>query len=65
MQDGLLQDLYFERKMAEFSEPWPINNGNGTKYNEMRKKTSYMVLIHLATKDRNSISSSALISVFY
>ena len=31
LQNGLLQDLYFERKMAEFSEPWEINNANETK----------------------------------
>ena len=65
LQDGLLQDLYFERKMAEFSELWEINNGNGTKYNEIRKNTSHMVLIHLASKERNSIPSFSLISGFY
>ena len=62
MQDGLLQDLYFERKMAEFGEPWAINHGNGTKYNEIRKNTS---LIHLASKERNSIPCFSLISGFY
>ena len=31
VQDGLLQDLYFERKIAGSSEPRAISNGNGTK----------------------------------
>ena len=65
MQDGLLQNLYFEKKMAGFSEPWAINNGNGTKYNEIRKNTSHVVLIHLASKERSSIPCSSLISGFY
>ena len=65
MQDGLLQDLYFERKMAEFSEPWAINNGNETKHNEIRKNTSHVVVIHLASKDRNSIPGFSSISGFY
>ena len=65
VQDGLLQDLYFERKMAEFSEPWAINNGNGTKYNEIRNTTSHAVLIHLASKERNSIPCFSSISGFY
>ena len=65
MQDGLLQDLCFERKMAEFGEPWEINIGNGTKYNEIRKNTSHVVLIHLASKERNSIPCFSLISGFY
>ena len=65
MQDGLLQDLYFERKMAEFGEPWAINHGKRTKYNEIRKNTSHVVLIHLASKERNSISGFSLISGFY
>ena len=60
-----MQDLYFERKMAEFSEPWAINSGNGTKYNEIRKNTSHVVLIHLASKDRNSIPGFSLISGSY
>ena len=64
--DGLLQDLYFEKKKkAGFSEPWDINNGNGTKYNEIRKNTSHVVLIHLASKERNSIPGFSLISGFY
>ena len=65
LQDGLLQDLYFERKMAEFSEPVEINNANETKYNEIRKTTSHAVLIHLASKERNSIPGFSLISEFY
>ena len=32
LQDGLLQDLYFERKLVEFSEHWAINNGNEAKW---------------------------------
>ena len=65
VQDGLLQDLYFERKMAEFGEPWAINHGKRTKYNEIRKNTSHVVLIHLASKERNSIPGFSLISGFY
>ena len=53
MQDGLLQDLYFERKMAEISKPVAINNGNGTKYSEIRKNISHVKLIHLPSKERN------------
>ena len=57
LQNGLRQDLYFERKMAEFSEPYEINNANGTKYEEIRKNISHVVLIRLASKERNSIPS--------
>ena len=60
-----MQDLYFERKMAEFSEPWEINNANETKYDEIRKNTSHVVLIRLASKERNSIHGFSLISGFY
>ena len=51
--------------MAEFGEPWEIKDGNGTKYDEIRKNTSHVVLIHLASKERNSIPGFLLISGFY
>ena len=60
-----MQDLYFESKMAVFSEPWEINDGNGTKYNEIKNNTSHVILIHLASKERNSIPGFLLISGFY
>ena len=65
VQDGLLQDLYFERKMAEFSEPWEINNAYGTKYDEISTNNTHVVLIRLASKERNSIPGFSLISGFY
>ena len=65
LQNGLMQDPYFERKMAEFSGPVEINNDNETKYDEIRKNTSHVVLIHLASKERNSIHGFSLISGFY
>ena len=51
--------------MAEFSEPWEINNGNETKHSKIRKNTSHVVLIHLASNERNSIPGFSLISGFY
>ena len=49
----------------QFSEPWTINYGNRTEYNDIRKNTSHVVLMHLASKERNSISGFSLISGFY
>ena len=51
--------------MAEFSELWEINNANGTKYNEIRTNNTHVVLIGLASKERNSIPGFSMISGFY